>query len=59
MRERLCVTQVLLTASVVLGVAAIAGVLLCIARRRQVRRGRAGGGKWISLTPLGGKAAQQ
>ena len=50
--------QVLLSVSVVLGLAAIAIALLCIARRRQARRGRAGA-KWISLTPLGGKEAQQ
>ena len=49
--------QVLLSATVVLGVGAIAIALLCILRRRQARRGR--GGKWISLTPLTGKPAQQ
>jgi len=52
-------TKVLLSATIVLGVAAIVVALLCIARRRQVRRARGVGGKWINLTPLGGKAAQQ
>ena len=50
-------SQVLLSATVVLGVGAIAVALLCILRRRQARRGK--GAKWIGLTPLSSKPAQQ